>query len=84
MLRAEVTAALGIITMNFFFHFSRQPGPALAVLLPPWFSRSQRLKEQKIPLQEAAEFKFPDSPTFWRHGLGWSFLFVVVSHRFLK
>lgn len=47
MLRVEVTAALGIITMNFFFHFNCRTGPALATLLPsqrPRESAAQRME----------------------------------------
>lgn len=49
MFRVEVTTALGIITMNFFFHFNRQPGPASAMPLSSWFSSSQKLQEWRIP-----------------------------------
>lgn len=76
MLRVEVTAAPGIITVNFFFHFNRQPGPASAMLPPSWFSSSQQLKEWKIPLHESAEFKFPGLPVSGYVTLGWSFLFL--------
>ena len=76
MFRVEVTTALGIITMNFFFHFNRQPGPALAMLLSSWFSSSQQLQEWRIPLHASAGFTFPDLPVSSYMTLECSLLFL--------
>lgn len=82
MLRAEVTTALGIITMNFFFYFNRQPGPALAMLLSSWFSSSQQLQEWRIPLHKSAEATFPDLPVSGYMTLGCSLCLCTIC--FLK
>lgn len=70
MLRGGVTAALGFITMNSFFHFHHVPGPASAMLLPSWFSSHLQLQEQNTLLQKISRVQIPSFTSSWLHDPG--------------